>query len=129
MATVGGSGPAGHGDRLGRIEAGAKADLIVIPADIPALAPLNDPLRQLVLGASGRDVRDVVVDGEVVVRDRALTGVDEEKMLKNARRFADAEFSAAPVGEDAALRLESLLGGLMERTRSYELEVDSYIPS
>lgn len=129
MATVSGSGPAGHGDRLGRIEPGAKADLIVIPADIPALAPLNDPLRQLVLGASGRDVRDVVVDGEVVVRDRALTGVDEEKMLKNARRFADAEFSAAPVGEDAALRLESLLGGLMERTRSYELEVDSYIPS
>ena len=129
MATVNGSAPAGHGNSLGRIEPGAKADLIVIPAEIPALAPLHEPLRQLVLGASGRDVRDVVVDGEVVVRDRALTGVDETEMLDAARRLAEAEFSAAPVGEDAALRLESLLGGLMERTRAYELDVDSYIPS
>jgi 5-methylthioadenosine/S-adenosylhomocysteine deaminase len=129
MATVNGSAPAGHGETLGRIEPGAKADLIVVPADIPALEPLHQPLRQVVLGASGRDVRDVVVDGQIVVRDRALTGIDEAEILEAARRFAEAEFSAAPVGDDAAIRLESLLGGLMERTRAYELDVDSYIPS
>lgn len=129
MATANGSVPAGHGDRLGRLEPGARGDLIVVPGDAPAFMPLNDPLRQLVLGGSGRDVRDVVVDGEVVVRDGALGRVDEAAMMKSARHFAEAEFSAAPVGGEAALRLEALLGGLMERTRAANLEIDSYIPS
>ena len=129
MATVKGSVPAGRGDTLGRIEPGAKADLIVIPGDVPALAPMHDPLRQLVLGGSGGDVRDVVVEGEVVVRNRALTRVDEAKMMESARRYAEAEFSAVPVGDEAALRLESLLSGLMERTRAYDLDVDAYIPA
>jgi cytosine/adenosine deaminase-related metal-dependent hydrolase len=129
MATANGSVPAGHGESLGRIEAGAKADLILVPADAPALVPLNDPLRQLVLGASGRDVRDVIAAGKVVVREGALTGVDETKELESARRYAEAEFSASPVREDAALRLEGLLSGLTERTRAADLGIDSYLPA
>jgi 5-methylthioadenosine/S-adenosylhomocysteine deaminase len=128
MATANGSAPAGHGHALGRIEPGARADLVVVPADIPALVPLHDPLRQLVLGANGRDVRDVVVDGRVVVRDAVTTGVDEAQALASARRYAEAEFAAAPVGDEESRRLEQLLGGLMERTRSRELEIDSYLP-
>ena len=129
MATANGSIPAGHAETLGRVEPGARADLMVIPADVPALVPLHDPLRQLVLGGSGRDVRDVVVDGEVVVRGGALTRVDEAGAMESARRFAQAEFAALPAADAKTnVRLESLLAGLADRTRDAELAINSYIP-
>ncbi len=71
-----GSAVAGHGERLGRIEPGAKGDLVLIKRDSLAFAPLNDPVRQLVYGAPSRDVDTVIVDGRVVVRGGQLLGVD-----------------------------------------------------
>jgi cytosine/adenosine deaminase-related metal-dependent hydrolase len=128
MATGDASVTTGHGQRLGRIEPGALGDLVVIPSDGAAFVPLHDPLRQLVFGASGRDVRDVVVAGEVVVRERRLTRVDEAQLLDGARRLAREELAAAPAEEAAAQRLETLLEGLAQRARAADLGFDSYLP-
>lgn len=128
MATRNGSPVTGHGEHLGRIEVGAKADLSIIPLDQVELIPLRDPLRQLVFGCSGASVRDVVVDGEVVVRDREMTRVDQVEAFAAADRAAAAELRLVPPDDSAARKLEGLLEGLDQRARRTPLEIDSYIP-
>jgi putative selenium metabolism protein SsnA len=58
---------------LGRIEPGAPADLVVLDYDPPTPLTAENLAGHWVFGMSARNVRDVVVDGEVVVRDRRLT--------------------------------------------------------
>jgi cytosine/adenosine deaminase-related metal-dependent hydrolase len=58
---------------LGRIEPGAPADLVVLDYDPPTPLTADNLAAHWVFGLSARHVRDVVVDGEVVVRDRRLT--------------------------------------------------------
>lgn len=72
-ATVGGGRALGRPD-LGRIEVGARADLVLVDETHPAMRPSRDPLRSLIYSASERAVRDVYVDGLRVVADgRCLT--------------------------------------------------------
>jgi putative selenium metabolism protein SsnA len=70
---------------LGGIVAGAPADLVVL--DYPAPTPLDtDTLAgHWMFGLSARAVRDVVVGGEVVVRERRLTRVDQDALAAGAR--------------------------------------------
>ena len=74
-ATLAGARTAGRDD-LGAIAPGMRADLVVIDLSDPAWLPLNSVARQLVFSECGRGVRDVLVDGRVVVRDGRLTTVD-----------------------------------------------------
>jgi len=46
----------------------------------PAWTPPGDPALQLIWGTDGRSVRDVVVDGRIVVRDRRCTTVDTDEL-------------------------------------------------
>jgi cytosine/adenosine deaminase-related metal-dependent hydrolase len=57
---------------LGRIEPGAPADLVVLDYDPPTPLDAGNLAGHWVFGLSASHVRDVVVDGEVVVRDRRL---------------------------------------------------------
>ncbi|MTD15775.1 amidohydrolase family protein [Nakamurella sp. YIM 132087] len=75
IATAGG-GRALHRPDLGVIEAGALADLVGISLADAATWPVFDPIQTVALYASGRDVRLVVVDGEIRVRDGAVVGTD-----------------------------------------------------
>lgn len=59
-ATVSGAQSPGHED-IGRLCAGAKADLVLVNVAHPAMQPLHDPLRSLVYVVAGRAVRDVFV--------------------------------------------------------------------
>ena len=73
---------------LGRIVAGAPADLVVL--DYPAPTPLtSDTLAaHWTFGLSARAVRDVIVGGRVAVRDRRLTAVDQDALAAAARPVA-----------------------------------------
>jgi 5-methylthioadenosine/S-adenosylhomocysteine deaminase len=129
MMTTAASAPAGHGERLGRLEPGARGDLILVPQESISFAPLHDPVRQLIYGASGRDVRTVVTDGRVVVSDGELTGVDAPAMLEQCRREAAEELAGAPPRDEAAQRLEELVAGMLERSRAADLEIAAQLPS
>lgn len=72
----------------GSIEVGKRADLITIEARQPHLTPLLDPVKALVYSARGGDVRDAVIDGRVVMRDRKVLTVDEDALLVEAERAA-----------------------------------------
>jgi guanine deaminase len=76
-ATEAGAEGARLGNTIGRIAPGFKADLTLIDTRDPTFSPMNSAARQLVHIEAGRGVRHVIVDGRVVVRDRALTTVDE----------------------------------------------------
>ena len=87
MATVEGARAIGRPE-TGSIEVGKRADLITVEARQPHLAPLFDPEKALVYSARGGDVRDAVIDGKVVMRDRKVLTVDEDALLAEAERVA-----------------------------------------
>ena len=79
----------GLADR-GTLEAGKRADLILVDLDKPHLAPATMPLFHLHYAATGQDVDTVVVDGEVVMEGRTLLRVDEAEIIEVAKREAQA---------------------------------------
>ena len=87
MATLGGARALGMEDRLGSLEAGKKADLIVVDLAAPRLHPLYDAVSHLVYAPKGADVRHVVVEGKVVMRDRKVLTLDEPAVLAEAERL------------------------------------------
>ncbi|WP_309065247.1 chlorohydrolase family protein [Microbacterium sp.] len=85
-ATLGGAA-ALHRPDLGRIAVGAAGDLTAFRLDDVRLGPIEDPLRNLVLAGSARDVRMTMVAGRVVVRDGILPGVDLEEVRRDSQRL------------------------------------------
>ena len=83
-ATIAGAQAIGMDHRIGSIEVGKLADLVVHDASSPQWSPPGDVALQLVWGTDGRSVRDVVVGGEVVVRGGRSTRVDEVALAAEA---------------------------------------------
>lgn len=73
---------------VGRLREGWKADLVGISLDVPHAAPLHDLPAHLVYAAAAADVRLVMVDGKILVENRTLTALDEEKIAAEAARRA-----------------------------------------
>lgn len=74
----------------GRIEPGANADLAVLDFAASHLTPVHDPVSHLVYAARGSDVRHTVCDGEVLMRDRELLTLAEERVRADAQERATA---------------------------------------
>ncbi|MFC6826959.1 amidohydrolase [Halopelagius fulvigenes] len=72
----------------GRIEVGAAADVAVVEFDAPHLAPTHDYVSHLAYAARGSDVRHTVCDGRVLMRDREVLTLDEERVVAEARERA-----------------------------------------
>lgn len=90
MATMGGARALGMDDTLGSLAVGKAADLVVFDANRPHLRPHVNPLGNLVHTGQGRDVRMVVVAGEVLVEDGRPTKVDMEAVCAEAEAAARA---------------------------------------
>jgi 5-methylthioadenosine/S-adenosylhomocysteine deaminase len=88
MATRGGARTLGLEDEIGSIEAGKKADVIVVDRDRPHLAPGPDPYSTLVYAARGSDVRATIVDGELLVDEFAPLRADRAEVARDARDAA-----------------------------------------
>ena len=86
MATVNGARALGLGSASGTVEVGKRADLILVDLDAIHNQPINDLFSQLVHCAKASDVQTVIVDGEILMKDRKLTGQDEREVLSNAQR-------------------------------------------
>jgi 5-methylthioadenosine/S-adenosylhomocysteine deaminase len=86
MATLGGARALGLEDRIGSLEPGKRADLIVVGLGEPRMHPVYDPVSHLVYTAKGADVRHVVVEGRVILRDRRVLTLDEAAVIQDADR-------------------------------------------
>lgn len=86
-ATLGGAQALGRDD-LGRIAVGAKADLLLWEGESLWMAPLRDPVKNIVYSAQAADVDTVIVNGRVVLRAGAIPDAPDMKSM--ARRLQSA---------------------------------------
>lgn len=94
-ATIEGARALGLGDLVGSVEVGKRADLVLLDLERPHLTPVHDVPALLVFAAGRADVTDVLVDGEVVVRDGRSTRVDTPRLLAAARARGEVARHAA----------------------------------
>ena len=73
---------------IGTIAPGKRADVIVVDTAKPHLTPMYDPISHLVYAARGDDVRHSIINGKVVMEERVLKGIDQSKVLADARQSA-----------------------------------------
>jgi 5-methylthioadenosine/S-adenosylhomocysteine deaminase len=88
MATTFGARSLGLGDTLGSLKPGYLADVLLIDTRVAHMTPLHDPLAALVYSSRPADVRTVIVDGEIVVRDGEVTRLDERAVIAHASERA-----------------------------------------
>jgi 5-methylthioadenosine/S-adenosylhomocysteine deaminase len=86
MATAAGARALGLGSRCGTIEAGKRADLILVRLETLHSQPVNDLFSQLVHCAKASDVQTVIVDGQVLMKDRRLQLAEERKVVEEAKK-------------------------------------------
>jgi cytosine/adenosine deaminase-related metal-dependent hydrolase len=102
MATVEGARVLGLDSRIGTLEPGKQADLIRIDMSAPRLQPVYDPYATLVFSAMPDDVRDVMVAGSWLMRDRTVLTLERRQVLRDALQVA-ARFKAEMTRIDAAV--------------------------
>jgi 5-methylthioadenosine/S-adenosylhomocysteine deaminase len=88
MATLEAARVLGLQDRLGSLEVGKRGDMIVLDLDVPHMVPVYNVTSHLVYAAHSSDVRTVIIDGRVVMRDRVLLTLDEDEIFAGAREMA-----------------------------------------
>jgi 5-methylthioadenosine/S-adenosylhomocysteine deaminase len=87
MATIDGARALHMEKEIGSLEAGKKADLILIGLDAPNAVPMYDVYAQLAYALKGSDVETVVIGGRVVMRDKKVLTVDEAAAIAKAREY------------------------------------------
>jgi cytosine/adenosine deaminase-related metal-dependent hydrolase len=97
MATIDGAKALGIDGEVGSLEVGKRADVAVVEIQGAHVEPAGDAAGRIVYAAHSRDVRHVIVDGRIVVRDRELTTMDESEVLSRARREARRVASRAGI--------------------------------
>jgi 5-methylthioadenosine/S-adenosylhomocysteine deaminase len=88
MATTGGARALGMEKEIGSIEAGKKANLIVVDLKRLNLWPPLNPPAALVYGGMEGDVETVIINGKVAMQDRKLAQTDEEQLFEDTEKAA-----------------------------------------
>ena len=89
MVLEGGAAALGEEGQLGRVEAGYKADLIGIDMNQPHLCPTGDQIHTLLECVNAGDVSDMVVGGRVLMKNRTVLTLDEERILYESRKYME----------------------------------------
>ena len=119
MATIGGATAAGMGERIGSLSVGKAADIVIHDGSAAPWRPRGNPVQQLIWAAQGRTVRDVFVDGRLVVHGGSCTTVDADELREAAARHQAAVLDRAslsipqrwPVTDGRASALAATGGG------------------
>ena len=81
MATLAGARACGLEDRIGSLEVGKRADIVVHTLQRPEVLPLTDMVRNLMYSARSKSVDTVIVDGAVILAGGHFVGLDEGEIL------------------------------------------------
>ena len=85
MATINGARALGFGDEIGSLEAGKKADLIIIDTDKIHLTPLTNVLSAIIYSMQASDVDTVMVNGKILMEKRRLLHLDEKRIKEEVK--------------------------------------------
>jgi cytosine/adenosine deaminase-related metal-dependent hydrolase len=101
MATIDGAYAICRGDDLGSIELGKAADLVLLNLDHPHLTPRVGVAQAIVYQTVGHEIETVICNGEIVVEDRQVPGIDAgfPDLHVNACRTADAVVERVGLGD------------------------------
>jgi len=88
MATIRGARALGMEGRIGSLEPRKRADLITVSVSGARQTPMYDPISHLVYVIHGDDVRNTVVNGKVLMRDRNVLTLDATAVIAEARSWA-----------------------------------------
>lgn len=88
MACRGGAEAFGQPEKIGSLEPGKKADLILVDLNSPFAEPVHNPISALVYSLHGSDVDTVMIDGKLIMQNKKILVVDEEKLLQDCRDAA-----------------------------------------
>ena len=89
MATIGGARAINLGERIGSLEVGKLADLLIVGTKSVNMTPLYDVYSALVYAASSHDIHTVIVHGRLVVRDRQVLTIDVETVKRDVLKLRD----------------------------------------
>ncbi len=96
LATIGGAEAIGMSHEIGSLEAGKRADLVLVDTDRAEFTPASpDPVLPIVWATDGRAVAEVVASGQVVVRDGVCVTVDRDELRSMALQARDRLLHAA----------------------------------
>ncbi len=87
MATLNGAKALGMEQKTGSIEIGKKADLAILNLRTPSMTPRNDLLAGLCYSANGSEVETVIIDGKIVMENRRILTLDEERIYAEVSRI------------------------------------------
>ena len=90
MATISGAKALGLEDRIGSIEPGKYADIIIVDMNKPHLTPLYNHYSQIVYAASGPDVKTSIIGGSLVMHERKLLHVDVFSIMGEVKSIAES---------------------------------------
>ncbi len=99
-ATMTGAQSLGAGEKIGTLEIGKNADCIVLDMDQPHLTPCYNIPSHLVYAARGGDVIHSIINGQVVMRNRQLLTIDEEKLLREMNDMAELILTLKSAGQE-----------------------------
>jgi 5-methylthioadenosine/S-adenosylhomocysteine deaminase len=86
MATLGGAKALRLEKKIGSIEVGKQADLVLVSLDAPRMRPLHDPVSQLVYAAHGSDVHATIVEGRVLKLGDSYPTLEPDKIIEDAEK-------------------------------------------
>lgn len=88
LATLNGAKAMGMEHVSGTIENGKAADLIIVNRTGVHMVPQHNILSNLIYSSNPADIRTLIVDGELVMEERKVLTLDEEKVIEDAERAA-----------------------------------------
>lgn len=89
MATINGAKALGLDQQTGSLEMGKHADIIAVDFSSLEMSPVYDPVANLIYSSSREQVSDVWVAGRHLLKDRELTTLDEEEILRKCQLWND----------------------------------------
>ena len=89
MATIEGARALHMEKEIGSLEAGKKADLVVLNLNVPNAVPMYDVYSQIVYALKASEVETVVVGGKTLLKDGKLLTVDEAQAMAKAKEYGE----------------------------------------
>ncbi len=93
---------------LGRITPGAKADLVIINLKTIRMTPLRDPIKNLVFGATYKEVETVIIDGNKVVENGKIEGLDERVVAEDLQKVGESYWRDIPRRDSKGRTLDEI---------------------
>ncbi|MDA3957241.1 amidohydrolase [Oceanispirochaeta sp.] len=104
MATIGGARALHIADRVGSLEIGKEADIVIMDHSSPSMFPVYDPYSVLVYGASPRDVDTVLVKGRILMEHREILHLDIPEIRGKGQEYFE-KVCSLPALKDLGLKI------------------------